>query len=64
MMCDQCAALPSCPADRLGAYGRACWLAFGAGVDAPDCEWFVERYWRGGEWSRPRGSRWYGTDRG
>lgn len=68
MICEQCAQLPSCPPAVQGDYGRACWLAFGNEDLAPDCEHFVERYWRGGEgrgaWRRARRDLRHGRKRG
>lgn len=53
MMCDQCALEVSCPAERRGEYGRRCWVAFGLELESPDCLFYRERYWRGGEkWLR------------
>jgi uncharacterized protein with PIN domain len=48
MSCSQCAA--SCPAEQRENYARACWLATGEDRPVPECEWFKERYWRGGEY--------------
>lgn len=49
MICEQCGA--NCPDEQRERFARACWLATKDGTALPDCESFVEQYWRG-SWPR------------